>query len=252
MSEDELLHTLGNLARFDERWDRLAAGTLTPKEDAELRTLAESDPEARAAYEAFRPLGGDFLARVRAAIEVPAAIEPPATTAAKVLPFERRRWKLGAWAASAAAIAALMLVFVRPAALPDYALAELSGGTSATRGTAATAWSPGDRFTVALRPQTGIRGGSDLEASAFLAGAPANPLRPIEIAPRFDEAGSVKVEGTLDPALAPGDWTLWLVVGRKGAAPAAPELAERLAGATPRGRGWVAVRVPLRIAPRAP
>ena len=66
MSEDPLLHELGRLAqeekeaedaRRDERWDRLAAGTLGAEEDAALRTLAATSPAAREAYEAFRPLG---------------------------------------------------------------------------------------------------------------------------------------------------------------------------------------------------
>lgn len=73
MTEDLILRELGYLAteeseaekaRLDERWDRLAAGALTPEEDAELRALAESSPEAHEIYEAFRPLGAKFQARV--------------------------------------------------------------------------------------------------------------------------------------------------------------------------------------------
>ena len=73
MSEDRLLRDLGHLAkeeegaeksRLDERWDRLAAGTLTAEEEAELLALAETSPEAREAWEAFRPLGPEFQARV--------------------------------------------------------------------------------------------------------------------------------------------------------------------------------------------
>ena len=71
--EDRIVRELGHLAkeereaeraRLDERWDRLAAGTLTPEEGAELRALAESSPEARETYEAFRPLGAKFQARM--------------------------------------------------------------------------------------------------------------------------------------------------------------------------------------------
>jgi len=257
MSEDELLHTLGNLARYDERWDRLAAGTLTPEEDAELRALAATDADAREAYEAFRPLGAEFLARIQESIAAPAVAKPAnAAPSAKVLPFGRRAGKIGGWIAAAAAIAAMLTFFVRPPALPDYALAELSGGTRATRGAApeAAAYAPGDRFQVALRPQTGVKAGAALEAQAFLgAGLDAQgALRRVAIESRFDSAGSVKVEGTLDPDLVPGDWTLWLIVGRPGAAPAADALPSRLAAAPARGRGWVAVPVPLRIGSRAP
>jgi hypothetical protein len=253
MSEDELLHTLGNLARFDERWDRLAAGTVTPEEDAELRALAATDPDAREAYEAFRPLEPAFLARVQAAIQTPAvATAPHAAPTAKVLPFRGRAGKVGGWIAAAAAIAALLTFFVRPPALPDYALAELSGGTRTTRGAApeAAAYAPGDRFQVALRPQTGVKAGAALEARAFLGANGA--LRPVAIQSQFDSAGSVKVEGILDSDLAPADWTLWLIVGRPGAAPSAGDLPTRLADGRARGRGWVAVPVPLRITPRAP
>ena len=52
----------------DERWDRLAAGTLTAKEEIELKALAASSPEAMEAYVAFKPLGPDFQARVVSAI----------------------------------------------------------------------------------------------------------------------------------------------------------------------------------------
>jgi len=256
MSEDELLHTLGNLARYDERWDRLAAGTLTPEEDAELRALAATDADAREAYDAFRPLGADFLARVQKSIETPAVATPPNAAPGKVIPFRSRSGKIGGWIAAAAAIAALLTLFVRPPALPDYALADLSGGTRTVRGALpeAAAYAPGDRFQVALRPQTGVKAGAGLEAQAFLgAGLDAkHALRRVAIESRFDTAGSVKVEGTLDPDLAPGDWTLWLIVGRPGAAPAADALPSRLAAAPARGRGWVAVPVPLRVAPRAP
>src|SRR6188508_1015557 len=102
MSEDELLHTLGNLARYDERWDRLAAGTLTPEEDAELRALAATDDDAREAYDAFRPLGTEFLARIQESIATPAVAQAPAVAPpAKVLPFRRRAGKISAWIATA-------------------------------------------------------------------------------------------------------------------------------------------------------
>src|SRR6185503_16244051 len=76
MSEDVLLRQLGQVAReraagepsLDERWDRLAAGTLGAEEEAELRRLAETSDEAGMAYDAFRPLGKAFEAQVVAAI----------------------------------------------------------------------------------------------------------------------------------------------------------------------------------------
>jgi RNA polymerase sigma factor (sigma-70 family) len=59
---------MDDLLLNDERWDRLAAGTLSAEEEEELRALADSSPEAREAYKAFKPLGADFQARVVSAI----------------------------------------------------------------------------------------------------------------------------------------------------------------------------------------
>ena len=83
--DDDLLRKLGEMARdeaeserarWDERWDRLAAGTLGAEEEAELRRLAVASPEAGEAYEAFRPLGAEFHAAVAAAIVSVGRMEP--------------------------------------------------------------------------------------------------------------------------------------------------------------------------------
>jgi RNA polymerase sigma factor (sigma-70 family) len=93
MNKDSILSELGALARqegegespLDERWDRLAAGTLTAEEDAELRALATSSPEAREAYEAFRPLGAAFQARVVSAINAERTTEEAADLVRRAL-----------------------------------------------------------------------------------------------------------------------------------------------------------------------
>lgn len=256
MSEDRLLHMLGNLARFDERWDRLAAGTLSPDEEQELRALAETDADAKAAYEAFRPLGPAFTAQVTAALRATmdgGGAVAAATPAAPVLPFRRRARSVAGWGALAAAVAATVaLVLLRPAPLPDYALAELDGGVQTTRGAAGDlgALAPGDPFRVALRPATAVAGGGKLVAKGFLVGAAGR--RPVLLESRFDAGGAVRVEGTLASDLAAGDWTLWVLVGRPGALPDAAAVPAGGA-ATPRGRGWVAVPVRLQVGPpRAP
>jgi RNA polymerase sigma-70 factor (ECF subfamily) len=63
----------------------LAAGTLTAEEDAELRALAVSSPEAREAYEAFRPLGATFQARVVSAINAQRTTEEAADLVRRAL-----------------------------------------------------------------------------------------------------------------------------------------------------------------------
>src|SRR4051812_40067629 len=117
--DDLLLKELGKLARreeeaesarFDERWDRLAAGTLTAEEEAELKAFAESSPEARETYQAFRPLGADFQTLVVSAINAERASEASEAEhreeKPRVLPFRRVARRIEVWFGAAAAVAA--------------------------------------------------------------------------------------------------------------------------------------------------
>lgn len=257
MSEDRLLGELGHLAReeseaekrrLDERWDRLAAGTLTAEEEAELRALAAASPEARQAYEAFRPLGADFQARVVASIR--AQEQAPA----KLLPWRRPAARVAAWgtAAAAAAAASLLMLLRPPAPLPGYSLAEISGGSSALRGEVVEMqdFAPGDDFQVILRPETQVARARSLTAQAFL--FRGTELRGLEVRSRVEPSGVVKLEGALDGDLPPGTWTLWAVVGRPGKLPDPETLRPSAAPTTIRERDWVAVRTDVRIRPRAP
>ena len=226
-------------SRLDERWDRLAAGTLSAEEEAELRALAETSPEAREAWEAFRPLGPEFQARVveRIATELP---KP-----GKVLPF-RPAARIGGWIAAAAA-AVLAVVLLRPAPpLPDYEVA-VSGGPSEMRSGPAESFSPGGGIEIVLRPQTETRG--SLEARLYL--LQGDDLRLLETKSEVaDPGGSFKIKGTLDPDLQEGTWTLWAVVGRPGDLPDPKEL--RLQEGRRRDEDWIAVSTDIRIRPRGP
>lgn len=235
------------LRRLDERWDRLSRGELSPEEDAELRALAETSEEARAAYEAFRPLGPEFQASVVRAVRTQSPPPP-----AKLLPFRRR--SLARWSAAVAAVAAAASValFLRPLApLPDYSL-EVSGGVRAWRGeepAEALALAPGDRFQVIVRPQTPVSRASRLEALCVL--ARGGELRPLEVRSEIDPAGgSVKMEGSLGRDVPPGRWTLWAVVGRPGKLPDPAVLPSLAPGA--RERDWVAAGTEILVRPRAP
>ena len=245
-NEDLLLHKLADLARFDDRWDRLAAGTLSAEESADLRALAESSDEAREAYEAFRPLGPEFHAAVVQRLQASAA-----TPAAKVVPFPRRALRLAGWGAVAAA-AAVLVVLLRPSALPAYSLAEISGGSRTTRGEATeqATWSPGDHFQVTLRPQTEVKRTALLHVQAAL--RRGDERRRVQIQAEVDSRGSVRADGALDPDLPPGDWTLWVVIGRRGALPDPASLPPSASAAPPRERSWVAVPVALRVQPQPP
>jgi hypothetical protein len=253
MSEDELLRRLGSMvrlessARFDERWDRLAAGTLDAAEEAELRALCETSEEAREAYEAFRPLGPDFHAGVTRRIQAQAARE-----AAKPTRFARRARRVGGWGAAAAAAAAAVFLLVRPPPLPDYTLAEVAGASRATRAgaTAAAGFAPGDPFVLTLRPETEVTGGGALDARIYL--LHRGDLWPIEVRPELDPRGSVRLRGVVPPALEAGGAPLWVVVGREGALPDPAELRAVGAVVARRGRQWTALPVRLPVRPRPP
>jgi len=268
MTEDPLLRELGHLAksedelakaRFDERWDRLAAGTLTAEEEEELRALAGTSPEAHAAYEAFRPLGPDFENRMtdRLAAEVGdgARRDEPR---GRLLRFPRAL-RPATWTAAATAAAAALFLLIRgflPAAmpmLPAYA-AELSGGTQVFRGedlpsTGPEAFAPGDRFQLVLRPATATSG-EDLEAWCFL--LRNGDLRRLDARVEIAPGGAVKLEGSFGSAVPAGDWTLWGVVGRRGELPDPTAPVFLTARGDVRERNWVAVPSEIRIHSRSP
>lgn len=268
MSEDSLLRELGQLAkeereralaRFDERWDRLAAGTLTAEEEAELRALAAASPEAREAYEAFRPLDEEFRARLisRLASETENGT-PREQPGARIL--SSPRWRRAVpWAAGAAAAAAALLLLVHgpgPGSLPPVPtyLAEVSGGTRTFRGEEGPSsgphvFEPGDRFRVVLRPETSTADES-LEARWFLLrdGALRRPAARVQV----DPGGAVQIEGSIGRDLQPGDWTLWAVVGREGELPDPADPRFRTARAQVRDRDWVALPHEIRIRSGSP
>jgi hypothetical protein len=267
MTEDRILRELGHLAkeekeaeqaRLDERWDRMAAGTLTPEEEAELKALADSSPETRETFEAFRPLGSEFQARV--VNEIAREIEKdkpetePQPTPARILPFRPATLRFAGWLTAAGTVAAslfLLLGRVSMAPLPAYEIADVSGGVKTFRGeTGPRTFAPGDRFQVILRPRTaGI--GKGLEAQCFL--LRGRELRSLDVLSQIDPAsGSVKLEGSFGRDLQPGIWTLLAVVGRQGELPNAADLRSFAARGAIRQRDWVGAPKKIVIRPRSP
>ena len=267
MNEDRLLNDLGDLARrqgeaekerLDERWDRLAAGVLSSEEKADLSALAEASPEAREAYEAFRPLGAEFQARVVAAATAELARGPaPEKPLPRLLPFRRAAARFEVWLGTAAMAAAALFLLLRTpgfSALPVYT-AELSGGTQAVRGgepgpaPGVQVFVPGSLLTLTVRPERTVEGA--LEARSFLASATgAGEILPWNPEPRFEMAGgSVRLRGTLgrEIRLPPGTWRIWVVVGRPDKLPSASELASAVRAGRTRQAAWQAVSVELRV-----
>jgi hypothetical protein len=291
MNEDRLLKELGDLARqedeadrarFDERWDRLAAGTLSPEEDAELRALASASPDLRETYEAFRPLGPEFQARVvEAAAKLVQRPEPQplpfprpaphvevwlgAEAAAELAPPPRVRpfRRATAWLGAAAALAAGLFLVVHPPGaplppLPIYKVDPILGVQSQrgepTVSTGLPVFGPGSLLTVNARPSKPVEG--PVEARGFvrpLSGG--NAVVPLDPQPPFKiENGAVRLRATLgqEIRLTSGDWRLWIVVGRPGKIPTASALAEELRAGRAGRADWQAVPADLRVDDRAP
>ncbi len=265
MSKDPLLSDLARLAReedrgedmaLDERWDRLAAGTLTAEEEAELKALAATSPEARDAYEAFRPLGAEFEVRMVAAAAAELSGDhrevDPRPVPARVLPFQRPAVRLWGSLAAASAVAASLLLLLRgPGGLPHLPVytAELSGGSQILRGGDLVLGPPvftlGSLLTLEVRPAQSVNG--LVEARSFLTRG-EEVVRwerepPLEVA-----GGAVRLRGTLgeEIRLPAGDWRLWIVLARPGEMPSPEEVLadrERSSG----GPGWQAISVELRV-----
>lgn len=274
MTDDEIwLRELARVAkdeqqaeetRLDERWDRLSAGELSAEEEAALRALAESSEDAREAYEAFRPLGPDFQARVvqalrdqRAAASETAPLAPdgPAEPSARVLQFRRRVRRLSGWLAAAAPIAAILVLVLRgPGALPplpDYQ-PHPSGGVQAMRGATDDLGTlvPGSSFDLVLTPQTAVSG--EVGVRCFLArdarGAGLRSWPVPEAAIQKRPGGAVKIHGTVgrEIVIPPGDWTLWAVVGRPRRLPDAAALRAHLTQGRARAPDWEALKIALK------
>jgi len=288
--DDPLLRELAAWARdraevereqLDDRWDRLAAGTLTAEEERQLRTEAEGSAEGAAALAAFQPLGAEAEARIVAQIRAQRAAERPARPALvaprpsvaaqpaagsndrangrpnNVLPF-RRRAALWASGLGLAAAAVLVAVFVLPGSLgplPPYT-AELKGGDLAARGKGTEAkgiptFSPGARFELVLRPAETVPG--KVAVSCLLIAAGGGLPRPFPACDdaKHSEDGSLRVTGTVGSGIEgpPGDWTLWAIVGRPGGLPEDPPVtgvAEPIAG-----KGWIGIPQRIRFAAAA-
>lgn len=253
MTDERLMRDLGKALRrreegqptwLDDRWERLAAGTLPPQERAELAALAERSEEARRLWEMCQPLPSELRGRIAQRIVEPApdAAPQPARTKAEGR-FHGRAWWWAPAAVAAASVAAVMMLWPGRAAapLPEYS-AHLAGGVRAQRSPdsppAVPVFQPGTRFELTLRPGTRVEG--RLEVRAFLeSGERFEPWLAREVPP---DTGAVTLDGVVgeDIELRPGTWSLRVVVARPGAMPEAGALRAQLSQEVTAGPGWVA------------
>jgi hypothetical protein len=272
MHDEDLMKALGRAARAepspDARYDALAAGTLSDAErDALLEEAARSEAAAEA-YDAFRPLGAEFQARVVHRIlagrgaapggDREAAAPGPAAAPAearKVVPFPvRTARRFIPLALAASVLVAVGLVMLRGEGggpLPGYGLT-LEGQVMLMRGEAppaeAAPFAPGNRFRLVLTPERDVAG--EVEARAWVQ-TPDGRVEPLAApAARIAETGAVLIEGDVggDVQLPQGESTLFVVVGRAGALPDAGE-ATAAVGAEGRAQAdaWTAWAIPLRV-----
>ncbi len=245
-------------ARFDERWDRLTAGTLTAEEEAELKALSDSSPEAREAYAAFRPLGADFQANVVNAINSERAAEAPAPELweekPRSLTFRRVARRMEVWFGAAAAVAAGVFFLVRgPSSIPEYTNPAKISVSSEARGGEQFSPTPGSRLSASLRPSTDVdvRG---LTARAFLSRTDGKELHRWKPKPevKINDKGFVTLRGSLEKGIQPGPWTIWIVVGHEGRLPDIKDLQTELHAGTLRHDHWKAIptEIEVRLPPR--
>jgi hypothetical protein len=264
MHDEDLMKALGRAARAepspDARYDALAAGTLSDAErDALLEEAARSEAAAEA-YDAFRPLGAEFQARVvnrllgeRAGTgAAPAAPQAPTR---KVVPFRarvvRRFVPLALAASVLVAVGLVMLRAGGDGSLPGYGLT-LEGQVTLMRGEAppatAAPFATGNRFRLVLTPARDVA--DDVEARAWVR-TPDGRVAPLAApAARVAPSGAVLIEGDVggDVRLPPGASTLLVVVGRAGALPDAGDAAAAVdASGRAQADDWSAWAIPLRV-----
>jgi hypothetical protein len=263
MNDEELLKAVGRSARsaqpLDERWDKLAAEALSEEERAQLLEQAAQSEEAAEAYEAFRPLGAEFEARVVHRLlgeQARTAPSSPATSApGKVVEFPRRKPRF-AWVSLALAASLLLAVGVvtlmQPGAvpsLPGYGL-RLEGQVTLMRGQSppaqAAPFAPGNHFRLVLTPDQRVEG--DVVARAYVL-AGDKPVPFAAPAPRISADGAVLIEGEVgrDVQIPAGDARLLVVVGRASKLPEPGALAAQLgASGQEQGSDWAAWMLPIR------
>ena len=229
-SDDQLLKALGRLAqeqeeekmRLDSRWDSLSHGQLDSEAEADLRSLADSSPEMKAAWEAFRPMDRSFRRRLLDRIR---GVFPQRRRSSRRAPAAW--WPLTAAAGLTALLVGLTILSPGPKEIPEYSL-EMAGGAAIQRSEQKPMGIPrlvkGVRLDLVLFPARPVAG--DVVPTVFL--EQDGTVRPWRVpAERVLAAptGSLKLElRARDLGLDPGPATLWLAVSRPCCMPGIEEV----------------------------
>ncbi len=224
-----------DLRRFDRRWDAYAAGTLTPARRAALLDEARASAEGRRAAELFRPLDEDFKERLagQTCAEVRAGMRPAEESSGETRRKSRLpEWLLGhggAWRLQLAAVAAVAVV----AALVGFRLLTGAGGTlpafdvqvepmSSRQRSGTDVFTPDAPLRIRLQPETASEIRPEVRLYVRREGR-IERWTAAEEKVRLPGGGVIFVE---TPAweFGPGDWTLSVVLGRRGTLPSDVEL----------------------------
>ena len=208
----------------DPRWDAYAQGSASEEDLAALRALAEKDPLAREALDAFAPFDGAQVKRFEDAVaplpQATAATAQEPSLGAKVVSLDARRSRpsrmpmvLGALALAAAAA----FIFVprgdpESPAFPAYSLI-VEGAVGERSDNAPLALSPGGRLAVTLRPASA----ASLPVTARAYVVQGQSALVVEGKVDVSDDGAARFEGRLPQALSLGNATLVVIVGGPGA-----------------------------------
>jgi len=255
MKKHDLLKELAHAAREDDvskdlRWEALSASALGSEDEAALRGLAERSEQARAAYEAFRPLGADELDAMTSAVlsrtaglaekggdegvlggealraqpKEPSGGDEASRRGAAVLRFRRRAPVVGG-AIGVLAMAAAVAFFFQSSthpAMPSYEIVIGHGDLveRSANGAAASIprFAPGSLCEIVLRPASPIEGKIAVRAALLRDGQMHPWSPPIEISPQ----GAIRIAGPVEqvfPQVSEGEWELWVAVGSPEALP---------------------------------
>ena len=262
MEDKKFLDDLGHWARkedaakrrrFDDRWRRLSAGTLSEEEDAVLRAQARESESVRLDYEAFRPLDQEFRDRLSGEWQSRAR-ETPTLAAAHPQPRRRRKWaRRRHWLPVAAtlilSLGASLIWWQHEAKQPllHAYQPEWKGHIQPTRsldiGSTPPTFPQGGRFLLKLKPDQPIH--RRVEHRFFL--RKANGERQIWSPGYFNisTSGTVTIEGQVgkDLVVEPGAWNLETDYGWPGELPS-----RQTAGIDPRPTGdWIRQKIPFEV-----
>ncbi|HYV46530.1 MAG TPA: hypothetical protein VFA20_16810 [Myxococcaceae bacterium] len=183
------------------------------------------DASAPSGPDALAPLDAEAKDRIAARV-----MEEIGAPAAQVIPFRRRLRVVAGVGGVVAALAAALVVFLRPAGPPPLPAYEATfSGESAMRGTEPSAGpprvGPGSALSLVARPRQPVQG--PVEISTFLVrGDSARTW----VAPQVSPERAVRIAGQAEALLPPepGPLTAVIVIQRPGAPRAGPQDALRL------------------------